>query len=780
MKISYKVLQNYKKDLKSAEEIAKDLVMHTAEVENLEYEWKNLEKVFIGIVKTCEKHPDSEKLNLTTVEVLGKTYQIVCGAPNVKAGIKVPVALVWAKLKEDFVIAKTKIRWETSEWMICSQDELWLVEERQAGILELPENAPLWVCMKDYLWKNDIILEVDNKAINHRPDLFSHIWIIREIFAISWEKFDFEYENIDFSKLYDLWIKNEIPELVSRYIWVKVENVKNIETPEYIKQVLQSAEVKSKWLLVDLSNYSLYLYGQPTHIFDADKIDWEIIIRKAKNWEKFVALNDVEYELDENDIVIADNSKILALWWIIWGKNSSVDNDTKNIIIESAHFNQAVLRVTWKKLWVRTDSLNVFEKDLLNEMQDKAASLIVWEILKKFSDAKVVGFSDIYPKKQEKIFIDFDLDFINNLIWKKYEKNEVLNILENLWIKLLENNKLEIPFWRKDLNFKADIAEEIARISGYNEIESTIPSLDLWAVTQNNIYKIKNEARNFLTAIWYFDLYTYSFVNKVLQEKCLDSTENLIAMKNALSEELTHLRASLIPNLMMTLEENKRDFENLKLFEIEKVFEKNNDDIWEKYFLSWVEIIDENPAYYEIQKTVSKLLKSLWIEKYFFEKPKNPPKYSHFWRVASILVRWQEIGFVWEIHPKVAKNFDIEKRIWFFEINVDKLQEMVFAKVKAKEISSFQENNFDLNFVVDKEKTSASKLKSTIEKTDNKIIKKVNLIDIYENEEKLPGKRSLTYKIFIQSMEWTLDDKVKNVLIEKIVWNVKKVWWELR
>lgn len=780
MKISYKVLQNYISDLKKPEELAKDLVMHTAEVEGIDYEWKNLEKVFIWTVKTCEKHPDSEKLNITTVEVLDQTYPIVCWAPNVRVWLKVPVALVWAKLKEDFVITKTKIRWETSEWMICSEDELGLVDERQAWIWELPENAPLWISIRDYLWKNDVILEIDNKAINHRPDLFSHIWIIREIFAINWKKFDFEYENIDLSSLANLWIKNEIPDLVSRYIWVKMENVENKETPDYIKQVLSSAWVKSKWLLIDLSNYSLYLYWQPTHIFDADKINWNIIIRKAKNGEKFLALNDVEYELNENDIIIADDSSVLALGWIIWWKNSAVSESTKNIIIESAHFDQAVIRITWKKLWVRTDSLNVFEKDLLNDMQDKGASLIISEIEKNIPSSKLISFSDIYPKKQEKIFIDFDLDFINNLTWKKYEKEEVLKILENLWIKLVWE-KLEIPFWRKDLNFKADIAEEIARISGYDSIQPSIPTINLWAVIQSNTHKIKNISRNFLTSIWYFDLYTYSFVNKDLMEKCLMWVDNLVSMKNALSEELTHLRWSLIPNLMKTLEENKRDFENQKLFEIEKVFEKDSENsVLERYFLSWVEVINKEIAYYDIQKTVSKLLKTLWVEKFFFESTTNSPKFAHSWRTAVILVRWQQIWFVWEIHPKVAKNFDISERIWFFEIDVEKIKEMILNKVKAKDISNFQENNFDLNFVVEKNKTSASKIRTAIEKAENKFINKVELIDIYENEDKLPGKRSLTYKIFIQSMDGTLDDKAKAEIIEKIITSAKKVWWELR
>ncbi|MBF0913681.1 phenylalanine--tRNA ligase subunit beta [Candidatus Gracilibacteria bacterium] len=781
MKISYKVLQNYIPNAETADQIARDLVMHTAEVEGIEYEGENLEKVFIGEVKTCEKHPDSEKLNITTVEVLGQTYPIVCGAPNVRAGIKVPVALVGAKLKEDFVISKTKIRGETSEGMICSEDELGLVEERQAGIMELPNDAVLGTCMRDYLGKNDAILEIDNKAINHRPDLFSHIGIIREIFAIKGKKFDFSYENRDFSDLPSLGIKNEIPELVSRYIGIKVEDVKNTETPDYIKQVLSSAGVKSKGLLVDLSNYCLYFYGQPTHIFDADKIDGNIVIRKAKAGEKFVALNDVEYKLDESDIVIADNSKVLALGGVIGGKDSAVSDNTKNIIIESAHFDQAVIRVTGKRLGIRTDSLNVFEKDLLNEMQICGASLIVSELEKNISGVKIVAFSDIYPKKQEQIFIDFDLDFINNLIGKNYEKSEVLEILGNLGIKLV-GDRLEIPFWRKDLNFKADIAEEIARISGYDSIEASIPNMNLGAVIQSNTYKIKKESREFLTAIGYFELYNYSFVNNELMEKCLSNTENLVEMKNYLSEELTHLRPSLIPNLMLTLGKNIKDFGNLKLFELEKVFEKTgNSDILERYFLSGVEVISQKIAYYEIQKTVSKLLKTLGIEKFFFENSTQLPKFAHAGRTAVVLVRGQQIGFVGEIHPKVTKNFEIENaRVGFFELDVEKLKEMVFGKVKAKEISNFQENNFDLNFVVEKDKVSASKLKSTIEKSDNKLITKVELIDIYENELTLPGKRSFTFKVFIQSMDETLDDKAKTEVMDKIVANVKKVGGELR
>jgi len=785
MKISYKVLQNYIPDIKSPEEVAKDLVMHTAEVEDILLEWENLEHVFVWEVLTCERHPDSDKLNCTTVKVKDGVFPIVCWAPNVKAGIRVPVAICGAKLAPDFVITKTKIRGETSEWMICSEDELGLVKERQAGILELPADAPLNQSMRDYLWKNDAILEIDNKAINHRPDLFSHIWVIREIYAINWNRFDFEYENRDFSKLDDLWIKNEISEAVRRYIGLKIENVANSETPEYIKKVLNSAEINSKWLLIDISNYSLYLYGQPTHFFDADKIKWNITIRFAKNGEKFLALNDSEYELTSEDIVIADDEKVLALGWIIGWKESSVSETTKNIIVEWAHFDQAIIRKTWKRLWVRTDSLNVFEKDILPDMAIRWVSLIASELEKNLEWVKITAYSDVYSDKQVSIEIDFDLEYINNLIGKKYSKDEALRILNNLWIVLDSetssewHNKLIIPFWRKDLTFKSDIAEEIARIEGYDSIEATVPRINLWAVVQTNTYKIKNDSRNYFTNRWYFDMYTYSFVNEELMSKTLWSTTDLVDMKNPLSEELTHLRWSLIPNLLLSLERNIREFNNLKLFELEKVFTKNWSDIKEYYSLAWVEVSNKDIVYYDIQNTVSDFFKTVWIDRYMFEICEKTPSFAHAWRTASIKVRGQEVWTIWEIHPKVANNFDVKERIGFFEISIEKVEKALYSITKAKELSNYQENNFDLSFVVDKA-IKSSDIKIAIEKTNQNLITKVELTDIYEDEEKLPGKRSLSFTIYIQSMETTLDDKVKNELIKDIISKVEKKGWSLR
>lgn len=778
MKISYKVLQSYIPDIELVEEIAEKLVMHTAEVEEIHYEWENLKDVYVWEVTHCEKHPDSEKLNLCKVEVQGVEKQIVCGAPNVKAGIKVAVAVVWAKLSPDFIIAKTKIRWETSEGMICSEDELWLIEERQEWILELPDSAPLELSMRDYLGKNDAILEIDNKAINHRPDLFSHIGVIREIQTIRGKKFDFEYEKKDFSKLPSLGLKNTIPEVVKRYMALWVNNVSNIESPDYIKQVLNSFDTSSKGLLIDVTNYSLYLYGQPTHCFDADTIKWNIVIRFAKDWEDFLSLKDIEYKLSSTDIVIADDEKVLALGWVIWGKESAVSDDTKNIIIEAAHFDQAIVRQTWKRLGIRTDSLNVFEKDIQADMNLCWASLIVSELEKNLKGVQLVWYTDSYETKQEKITIPFKQEKINNLTWKNYNEKETLKILSNLWVEN-KNWILQIPFWRKDLTNIAEISEEVARIDGYDKIESTIPRINLWAVIQDNMYKLKKDTRNYFSNIGFFDMYTYSFVNEELMSKAWWDTKWLIEMKNALSEELTHLRGSLIPNLLLSLEKNIRDFNTLKLFEIEKIFIKDNREVKEGYSLSWVNIIEWEVVYYNIQNTLSNFFKHLGIDKFHFDITESIPTYAHSGRTAKIIARWQEIGTIWEISPRVASNFWIKEKVWFFEICANSLVKCAYNTTKAKEVSEFQENNFDLNFVVDKA-TKGKDIKIAIEKTNQNLIQKVELFDIFESEEKLPWQRSLSFKIYIQSLETTLDDTVKNELIQEIIKKVEAKWGKLR
>lgn len=777
MKISYKTLKKHLPYIGTPEETADLLIMHTAEVEEVLLEGENLKSVYIWYIKEYKKHPDSEKLGICQVEILWETKQIVCWAPNARVWIKVAVAVVWAELSEDFVISKTKIRGETSEWMICSLDELGLISERQAGIMELPDDAPLGISMREYLGKDDAILEIDNKAINHRPDMFSHIGVMREIATLYSKKLDIHYEDVDFSGNPSYEVKNEIPTLVKRYIALSLSNVQNSESPLYIKKFIEAVGNTSKWILVDITNYCLSLYGQPTHCFDRDTLVWNITVRFAKAWEKFIALDEKEYTLTSEDIVIADDEKVLALGGIIWGKNSSVTENTKNIILEAANFPGEVLRHTGRRLGIRTDALNIFEKNIPAHFAQNGASLIYRELKEIFPNLKIEAYGEVYSKKDDIITITYDENFISNLIGKKYSEDEILSILSLLWVEK-KGNLLQMPFWRTDMRYKADIAEEIARINGYDAIEATVPRINLGAIKQENIYLLKKDTRNFFTAIWFFDMYNYSFVNKELLEKLGESVEACVQMKNALSEEMTHLKNSLLPNLMLSLEKNIREQKEMKLFEFEKIFTKKGNDISENYSLGWVIVSKSKIPYYELQTILTNFFKSIWIDKYEYKKAQITQNYAHKGRTASIIIRGQEIGVVGEIHPLVAERFDVKERIWFFEINADKLALFAYNTKKAKEISNFQENNFDLSFVVDKNKAGKD-IERAIIKT-NPIIGKVELFDVYENEEKLPGKRSLSFTIYIQSNEGTLDDSVKNSLIQDIVKNVAKIGWILR
>jgi phenylalanyl-tRNA synthetase beta chain len=798
VKVSYKVLKKYIPDIKSPEEVAQDLIMHTAEVEEIHSQKDDFDLIVYWVIKSVEDHNDADSLKVCMVDGWeSELVQIVCGWSNLEVdqGIalaKVGASVLWHGQGDPVVMKKTAIKWIDSYGMICASEEIKLKDEfpakTETEILDLSHlNTKPGTNLAEALWKDDVVLEIDNKAINHRPDLFSHIGIAREIEAIAWKKLGYMMTRTDFSTLPDLGIINDIPQTVKRYMGLKVSGVQNIDSPDYVKDVLASHGIEPKGILVDITNYSLYLYGQPTHCFDADKVTGSIHIRFAVEWEEFTALNDKSYKLTPSDIVIADEVSVLALGWIIGGKDSAVSDTTTNIIIESAWFDQAVIRRSGKRLGLRTDALNVFEKDLISSMRDTGPSLIIKELEAHLPNMQLVSFTDVYPEPTYAAEIEFNLTHINKLIGKEYSREVALNILDSIFV-VLKGDMLEIPLWRKDLTNIADIAEEIARLDGYDKVEMTVPRINLGAITQNPLYIAKREIRNFLVSKWYYEMYTYSFVDESLMQKALGDTERLIPMKNALSEEMTHLRGSLIPNLMQALEDNAREYKNMKLFECEKVFSRDSEDsVSEYYELSGLEQYNDETGlmrpvswagYYQIQNSLSDLFSKLGVLKYEFQPPKDTQAFMHGARTANIVVRGKTIGQVWEIHPKVVKNFSLSGRVGFYTLNMDKLSAALYNLIKANDVSNFQENNFDINFVVNKE-TPGKDIVSAILKSDD-LIKKVDLFDIYEDEVRLPGKRSLSFKVYIQSLTETLDDKVKNRLIEEIVKKVGKKGWILR
>lgn len=790
MKISYSTIKEYLPYLGTHEEVAEDLIMHTAEVEEIESQSKGFENIVYGKITSVQPHENADSLRVCTVDVgESEDIQIVCGGSNLAvwqgvAIAKIGASVLWHGQGEPVVMKKTAIRGVDSYGMICASEEIGLKEEFPARdekeILDLSHiEVKTGTNLAEVLKKDGATLVIDNKAINHRPDMFSHIGVIRELATIHGKETPLHYVEGNFSHLPKFPIKNEVPTLVRRYIGLSLSWVANTPSPERLKHIVETSWNASKGTLIDITNYSLFFYGQPTHCFDRDKIEGgEIIVRFARDGEKFLALDNKEYTLSSQDIVIADAKKVMALAGVIGGKESSVSETTKNIVIESAQFPGEILRHTGRRLGIRTDALNIFEKNIPTELQSKGATLIYQTLKEIFPDLTADAYGDSYETKQEVVTIPYDKAFINRLIGAEYSDDKIVSILKLLGIEVKDGNCV-VPFWRTDMRYKADIAEEIARIDGYHYIESTVPRINLGAISQDPQYYLKNASREFFTSVGFFDVYNYSFVNEDLMKRLRSNTENLIEMKNYLSEEVTHMRNTLIANLLKGVSENIKEQKNLKLFEIEKVFGLKNNKVYEALHLGGVYVSKENIPYYEMQSILSIFFKKIGVDKYNFEKPKEIPTFAQAGRTAEIWVRGKKIGYIGEIHPEVCDNFDINSKIAFFELNADVLAENAFKSTKAREISNFQENNFDLSFVVSKE-VSGKTVKQAIEKTDQTLIKKVELFDIYENEEKLPGMRSISYTVYIQSDKETLDDAVKNALIKNIVTQVEKVGGKLR
>ena len=789
MKVSYKVLKQYMPHIKWVQDVARDLIMHTAEVEDIEDTSADYEHIVYGVIQSVVDHENADSLKVCMVDVWElEDIQIVCWGTNLSvwqwvAVAKIRASVLWHGQGEPVIMKKTTIRGVESYGMICASEEIWLADIYPASdekeILDLTHlGAPVWTPLAELLGKDDIILEIDNKAINHRPDLFSHIGIAREVAAISWEDFSYKYSMYDFSWLPDAKVKNYIPEVVKRYIACYVSWVKNIPSPNNILDVIGSHSVASKGLLVDISNYSLYLYGQPTHCFDADKLRWNVHVRYARDGEEFLALNDKSYTLSSEDIVIADDAWVIALWGIIGGKASAVSEATTRIAIESAHFDQAVVRKTWKRLGLRTDALNIFEKNISLHLQPYWVSLILEELQKELSGIKIEVYSDVHTFLPETIYIPENIEYIRNLIGAEYSENEIFSILERLGI-VRHNGMFQIPHWRSDITTLADIAEEVARISGYNTIETTVPRIELGAVSQSSLYKSKRDIRNFLTARGYFEMYTYSFVNTELMKKSLGNTNTSVGLKNVLSEELSHMRPSLIPLLLSAIEENARDFDNLRLFECEKVFLKQDNSVIEYYELSLLlHSLKSSNLYYDVVSELQDLFDKIQVSRFELKQTQVFPSFAHTGRVAEVIVRGQSVWYIWEIHPRVCENFSVKGRCGFISLNLEKVLPAAYQIVNYSEISQFQANSFDITIVIDKN-SSWKKIQDTLQKTDA-LIQNVELFDIYESEEKLPGKRALSFTITIQSLTETLDDSVKNKLIQDMVGRVEKLWWNLR
>lgn len=780
--------------------------IHTAEIDDI-HKYGQENKVLIWKITEAKKHPDSDHLNVVQVDLWSAWIkQIVCWATNVVDAKYVAVATVGSVLKWDFEIKLAKLRWQESNWMICSEDELDFQEDRAPWIMKLEEyfdEKILW----DSIWKpfydlemiipdqdgngykmklSDIVFEIDNKFITNRPDLFSIEWNAREFSAI----FNLPFKPYSKSYLFDkemLGCKIESDKVLSYHL-LKVENVQAAASPFWIAYSLFKSWINPKFDLVDMTNYIMTELGQPMHAFDADKIDWNITVRFAKKWEKMLALNGETYELDSADIVIADDKKVLAIWWIIGWQESAISETTKNIYIESACFHPTSIRLTSLRLWVRTDSSTRYEKSLDPLLSYKALSRSLDFLKFVWKEYKVIwNFEYLNKDSVNDIDIDFTSDFICKKIWINIPESEIIRIMNQLWFeisKAWEIFTVKVPSFRatKDISIKEDIAEEIWRIYSYDKVPEIPLKWEFTISKGNKDIVLKRTIKDYYTSKWYFEVYNYSFSNESLDEKIwIKSHEDAIKIINAYSNEFTIYRRAMIANILQNVADNKGTANEFGFFEIWKVWRKTENGFTEEQKIAWVKYTSDFNAFRSeldwLCNSISHSSKLSIVGKTSLDKyPFLHPNKS--WEVFI----WNElVWFFGYVNPATAKAFELDdSKLLYFEFDFTRLFE-IESKTSTlfNEISKFPWIDRELNFVMD-EKVFIWDIIEDIKKI-HELIKEVRVIDIYRNSEKIwEGKKSVSFSVFIQDKEKTITDADALAVQNKIIDVLSSKWIIIR
>lgn len=790
MLLSYNWLKELINIEDNAYNLAEKITRSGLEVEEVLDLSKNLSNIVVGYVKEKQKHPNAEKLSICTVDVGEEELQIVCGAPNVEKGQYVIVAKIGAKLNK-IKIKKAKLRSVESQGMLCSLEELGInssqvPKEYQNGIFVFNKKQELGADVVKLLGLDDKIIDI---AITpNRADALSMRGIFYEVCAIYDKKDKFKeiFEEKEYGKT-DLKINSE-SESCKTYFGQVIKNVKIEPSPLWVQMKLIKSGVRPINNVVDITNYVMLEYGQPMHAFDKDKLGDKILIREACDGEKIITLDGIERELKNNELVITDTQTPVAIAGVMGGENTEVTNNTKNIVFESAYFSADSIRKTSSQHNLRSESSQRFEKGVDPNLQKKALNRAV-ELLKEICPNIIVEeevFIDTSIKEEK---IEVTSNYLNNYIGINITTEEIKKILLSLNFKVEEDDDkliVEVPTRRSDIKIKQDLAEEVARLYGYDNIVSTLPKFS--KSTKGGLtYKqklIKN-LRNLYINLGFYDTINYSLLSEKEATQFTTNRHNTVKLLLPMSNRHSHLRQSLIPGLLKSLQYNyARKNENLKLLEIGKVFfAKNNENIQpdEKMYISavltgkeketkWLKE-EQSIDFFTAKGYLELIFKKLDILKDISYKKINMDL-LHPGRSAKIFYKDIEIGIIGEIHPTYERELGIEKT-YIFEIDLDLILENVKNKFIYKEVSKYPTVTRDIAMLISKDDTYQN-IKDIIKNINSNLIKEVSLFDVYKGKGLPDNKKSIAITVSYNNSEKTLTeeeilkihDKVLNSLIE--------------
>ena len=771
-------------------EMENALTMIGQEVEKIEVLGGNLENVVTAQIIEKEMHPDSDHLTICKVDNGKEILQIVCGAPNHKAGDKVVMAQVGAKLALDFVIKKGKIRGVESNGMLCSEEELNIGKD-SSGIMILPEDTPVGVPMKEYLGINDTVFELE--ITPNRPDCLSHIGIARELgayynkevkypsFVINSESSEKTADNIS--------VEIEDNNLAKRYVARIIKNVTVKESPKWLKERVESIGIRSINNIVDASNFIMMELNQPNHTFDLDKIEGgKIIVRAGHENEKLVTLDEQERKLNSDDIVISDGVKAVALGGVMGGENSQITENTKNILLEVANFNSQNIRKTSRRLTLSSDSSYRFERRVDEENAINVINRLA-NIIQEVAGGEILeGVVDNYPVPYKKKTATLNFERLNRFVGKNIPRETVIGILTRLEIEVVDNGEtltLTAPTYRDDLENEQDYFEEVIRMYGFDNIENILPKLDISEKPVIDTTKLSTQVKLIAANTGLKEVINYSFVPKDAMEKIKYTSverENLIDLLRPITEDFVTLRPTLLYSLLKNAKENmNRNAENIRFFEVSRTFVKAEELAKEEVKLGIILAGENNKTlwnpkpipydFYDLKGIVEEIFTQLKFNNYMIKRSEQSQ--FHPGRSVDVFVGRELIGSFGEIHPDILENFDLGKTsVLVGEFNIDLIQKYIGKKIKYQGIVKYPAVPRDFAFVMREDILVGDVLK-TIQKVDKKI-EKVELFDIYQGSGVLPGMKSVAISVILRDKNKTLEEKEIVDISNKIVAKVEK------
>lgn len=784
MRVSKSFLNDYiKVDDLDFNEVANKMVLAGNEYESVE-KISEATGIVVGHVLECEMHPESKKLHICKVDLGNEVVQILCGAPNMRQGIKVPVATVGAKLPNGMEIKKAKLAGMDSNGMCCSLEELgieskYMSEEDKTGIHVLPDDAPVGADAIHYMGYDDEVIDFELTA--NRGDLLSILGMAHEIGAIYNRPVTYPEnqpkvlkENINDNMTIDVQTEN-----CPIYLGKIVKDVVIKDSPEWMKERLMASGIRSINNVVDISNYVMLEYGQPLHFFDKDRLGDKVIVRMAEENEKLKTLDGQERTLKTSDIVIANETEAVALAGVMGGLSTEVEMDTKNIFVEAAIFEPIHIRYTAKSI-LRSEASSRYEKGIDPNRTKEALNRACY-LLEKYADGKVydgILTHDKTSKEDKKI--EVTLDKINAVLGMELKKEEVIDVFTRLGFKVKENHAVfhvSVPTRRLDINIKEDLIEEVGRIYGYEHVVGKLPVLETKEGSYSKKELLTKELHHRLQGLGLTEVITYSLVRKEDANKYTNYQNEDITLLDPLTEDRKYLRKSLIPSLLNVWEYNiSRNQKNVAIYESGNIYYKENEEYIEKPMISgllygigtnnlWQQekiVVD----FYYVKGIIENIMKYLGLNNRYSFDTNNLPKEFHPGRSCALLIDREVVGYFGQVHPTECK-----KEVYVFELDLLKIMSHKVRMVKYKEVSKYPAIHKDVAFIVEKKITS-KEIMDVLKHVGGRMVTNIDVFDVYTGENVGENEKSIAYSITFEDATKTLTDeevmKVFNKMIDEV------------